>query len=144
MCKTGARKFRMMRPPARFSSRNQRALRQNARKPKSSAFVFDGSTACRPSCCSRVKLRHYIRTTQTESSDSARIIHKCLSINWLSRMDSNHDKVIQSHLWTAGLASRAFWSVNFESKKLPTCERKIASSRFQRLDREDVGKMFGT
>jgi hypothetical protein len=51
----------------------------------------------------------------------------------LPRMDSNHDKVIQSHLSTAGLAPLAFWSVIFECKKLATCERKIASSRFQRL-----------
>jgi hypothetical protein len=37
-----------------------------------------------------------------------------LILNNLPRMDSNHDKVIQSHLYTTGLASRTLWSVIFE------------------------------
>jgi hypothetical protein len=35
-------------------------------------------------------------------------ICKSLTINWLPRMDSNHDKVIQSHLSLASVASQEF------------------------------------
>ena len=35
---------------------------------------------------------------QTELYAVTQVRHNMLTVNWLPRMDSNHDKVIQSHL----------------------------------------------
>ena len=48
------------------------------------------------------------RSVQATKIEFERESYKCFVINWLPRMDSNHDKVIQRHLSLASVASQEF------------------------------------
>jgi hypothetical protein len=50
----------------------------------------------------------------------AEFLCKCVSLDWLPRMDSNHDKVIQSHLVHDGCAIVATFS-GLRAASLPVC-----------------------
>jgi hypothetical protein len=66
---------------------------------------------------------------------------KSFSISWLPRMDSNHDKVIQSHLVNDGCAIVATFS-GFRAASLPVCPTGPSSS--QHIEAKRLNFVLGT
>jgi len=62
-----------------------------------------------------------------------RPLRNSLILNWLPRMDSNHDKVIQSHLVHDGRAIVATFS-GFRAASLPVCPTGPSSSQLHRME----------
>jgi hypothetical protein len=78
---------------------------------------------------------HVLSERRVKSEKRITVVHQLnrplrnsLIMNWLPRMDSNHDKVIQSHLVHDGCAIVATFS-GFRVASLPVCPTGPSSSQ---------------